>query len=309
MLEQGHAATSQAAEKAQGGFNAGDVIIGHVSNATDHPLIHLPKVFGIDMSVTKHVFMIWLVSITLFVVITAVVRRYVSSGRLVPKGAENALEIVVTFVREGVARPSIGGKWIDTWTPLLLTFFFFILGANAIGLLPIFDVLGLVDHYLIHSPEHSFLKNLIHGSSTATGNYNVTAGLAMVSFFAIIAAGTMAHGFIKHWMNLAPAGHPWPLYILLIPLEFTSMLVRPFALTMRLAANMTGGHIAILAIMSVIFIFAEAYSPALGMTLGVPSVILSSLISALEIIVVIVQAYVFTLLTAVFIGMAIHAHH
>ena len=68
MLEQGHAATSQAAETAQKGFNAGEVIIGHVSNATDHPLIHLPKVFGIDMSVTKHVFMIWLVSVTLFVV-------------------------------------------------------------------------------------------------------------------------------------------------------------------------------------------------------------------------------------------------
>src|SRR4051812_24763818 len=103
MLEQGHDAT-QAAEAAHKGFNAGDVIIGHVSNATDHPLIHLPRVFGIDLSVTKHVFMIWLVAVTLFVVITAIVRRYVASGRLVPKGAENALEIVVTFVREGVAR-------------------------------------------------------------------------------------------------------------------------------------------------------------------------------------------------------------
>jgi F-type H+-transporting ATPase subunit a len=85
--------------------------------------------------------------------------------------------------------------------------------------------------------------------------------------------------------------------------------VRPFALTMRLAANMTGGHIAILAILSFVFIFAQQFGPATGMGVGVFSLILAALISALEIIVVLVQAYVFTLLTAVFIGMAIHAHH
>jgi len=303
---QEHAAT-QAAEAAQKGFNAGEVIIGHVSNGTEHPLIHLPPVFGIDMSVTKHVFMLWLVATVTFVVLTVIVRRFVASKRLVPVGAENGLEIIVEFIRDGVALPNVGRKWLMTWTPLLLTFFFFILGANAIGLLPIFDVLGLLDHYFIHSPEHSFLKNLIHGSSTATGNFNVTAGLAVISFVAIVIAGSKAHGFFKHWANLKP-GHHWANW-LLVPLEFTSMLVRPFALTMRLAANMTGGHIAILAILSFIFIFAEAYSPGLGMVIGVPSTILSTLVSGLEIIVVLVQAYVFTLLTAVFIGMAIHAHH
>jgi F-type H+-transporting ATPase subunit a len=98
---------------------------------------------------------------------------------------------------------------------------------------------------------------------------------------------------------------------LLLPLEIVGMLVRPFALTMRLAANMTGGHIAILAIMSFVFIFAELYSSAVagigvGIVLSLP---LGVGISALEIIVILVQAYVFTLLSAVFIGMAIHAHH
>jgi F-type H+-transporting ATPase subunit a len=87
------------------------------------------------------------------------------------------------------------------------------------------------------------------------------------------------------------------------------MLVRPFALTMRLAANMTGGHIAILAILSFVFIFNQQFGPAAGMGIGVFSLALAALISALEIIVVLVQAYVFTLLSAVFIGMAIHAHH
>src|SRR5262249_20419252 len=152
---------------------------------------------------------------------------------------------------------------------------------------------------------------LIHGGATATGNYNVTAALASITFVAVIIAGTRAHGFVQHWKNLAPGGLPWPIYILLIPIEIMGMFVRPFALTMRLAANMTRGHIAILAILSFVFIFTElAGRAAAGIGVGVVlSVPLAVGISALEIIVVLVQAYVFTLLSAVFIGMAIHAHH
>ena len=111
-------------------------------------------------------------------------------------------------------------------------------------------------------------------------------------------------------MNLVPHGLPKPLYVLLIPLEIIGMFVRPFALTMRLAANMTGGHIAMLAIMSFVFIFAEGIGRGGGVGVGLGfSVPLTVGISGLEIIVVLVQAYVFTLLSAVFIGMAIHAHH
>jgi len=149
-----------------------------------------------------------------------------------------------------------------------------------------------------------------HGGTTATANFNVTAALAMVTFFAIIIAGTKAHGFVKHWKNLVPGGVSPALAIALIPIEILGMLVRPFALTMRLAANMTGGHIAILAILSFVFIFTQMAGSAVGMGVGlVFSVPLAVGISALEIIVVLVQAYVFTVLTAVFIGMAIHAHH
>jgi F-type H+-transporting ATPase subunit a len=293
-------------------FDPGTLIIGHVSNSSpEHPLIHLPPIFGIDMSVSKHVFMLWVVAAVLFIVVTTVVRRFVRQPNPVPRGFTNALESLVTFIRDEVVKPNVGSKWVTTWTPLILTFFLFILTANAIGLVPIFDVIALVDHTLIHSSEHSFLKNLLHGGATATGNYNVTAGLATITFFAIITAGTMAHGFVKHWMNLVPHGMPWPLYILLIPLETMSMLVRPFALTMRLAANMTGGHIALLAILSFVFIFTQmAESAIAGVGTGVLfSVPLATAISGLEIIVVLVQAYVFTLLSAVFIGMAIHAHH
>jgi F-type H+-transporting ATPase subunit a len=299
----------EAAQRAAEGFNAGEVIIEHVSNSSiDHPLIHLPTIFGVNLSVTKHVLMLWLVAAILFVVITAAVRRYLAQDQRVPSKFTAALEFGVEFLRDTVIRPNVGNKWADTWTPLLLTFFVFILGANVIGLIPVFDVLSLLNHTVIHAPEESFFAQVLHGGVTATGNYNVTAALATISFFAIIAAGSMAHGFVKHWANLMP--HQ-PLYIAipLIPIEIMGMFVRPFALTMRLAANMTGGHIAILAILSFVFIFAQM-SAGLGVVIGLGlSLPLAVGISALEIIVVLVQAYVFTLLTAVFIGMAIHAHH
>ena len=112
-------------------------------------------------------------------------------------------------------------------------------------------------------------------------------------------------------MNLVPSGLAWPIYILLIPIEVMGMFVKPFALTMRLAANMTGGHIAILAILSFVFVFTDLFSSAAaGIAVGLAvSMPLATGILALEIIVVLVQAYVFTLLTAVFIGMASNVHH
>jgi F-type H+-transporting ATPase subunit a len=297
---------------ASGAFNAGETIIYHVSNSShEHPLIHLPAIAGIDMSVTKHVFMLWLVATLLFLLVTIAVRRYLKSGRPVPTGFMNGIEAVVLFVRDEIVQPNVGRKWVNTWTPLILTFFFFILSANAIGLIPIFDVIALVDHYALHTAPDSFLKQVVHGGTTATANFNVTAALATITFASIILAGSKAHGFVKHWMNLVPHGLAWPIYILLIPIEILGMFVKPFALTMRLAANMTGGHIAILAILSFVFLFAEKFGQALpGIGVGlVMSVPLAVGISALEIIVVMVQAYVFTLLTAVFIGMAIHVHH
>jgi len=303
-----HAASEGAAE----GFNAGEVIIEHVANSgIDHPLIHFPTVFGVDMSVTKHVLMLWLVALALLVGITWVVRRYLRQDRLIPTGAMGVLEIAVEFVRDTIVLPNVGAKWVMVWTPLILTLFLFILLANLAGIIPVFDVLALANHTLIHAPEEAFFTRLLHGGVTATGNFNVTAALATVTFFAVIIAGSRAHGFVKHWKNMVPTGLPWPIYIILIPIEIMGMFVRPFALTMRLAANMTGGHIAILAILSFVFIFAELFGrAAVGIGVGaLLSVPLAVGISGLELIVILVQAYVFTLLTAVFIGMAIHAHH
>ena len=298
-----------AAEGAQKGFNAGEVIIEHVSNSPiDHPLIHLPKVFGIDLSITKHVLMLWLVAAFLFVVVTTVVRRYLREDRQVPSGLMNVIELVLEFVRDTIVQPNVGAKWTKTYTPLLLTFFLFILLANLIGLVPIFDVLSLINRAVNVSPD-SFMGRVVHGGTTATGNFNVTAALATITFFAIIVAGARAHGFVQHWKNMIPHGLPWPIYIILIPIEIMGMFVRPFALTMRLAANMTGGHIALLAVMSMVFIFNQLAGAAAGMGAGIVGLPVTVGISALEIIVILVQAYVFTLLSAVFIGMAIHAHH
>ena len=303
-------AAGHAAEQLAAPFDAAKTIIEHVSNSPlSEPLIHLPPVFGIDFSVTKHVLMLWLVAATIFVVVTFSVRRYLAQDRQIPSGFMNALEAGVDFIRESIVRPNVGDKWVDTYTPLLVTLFVFILGANAIGLIPIFDVLNLLNHTVLHAPHDSFFSKMLEGGVTSTGNFNVTAALATITFFTIIIAGARAHGFVKHWKNMVPHGLPLPVTLFLIPIEIMGMLVRPFALTMRLAANMTGGHIAILAILSFVFIFNQQFGAAAGMGIGVFSLTLAALISALEIIVVLVQAYVFTLLSAVFIGMAIHAHH
>ena len=304
---QEHAAAAE--HGASEGFNAGETIIHHIANNTEHPVIQLPKIFGIDFSITKHVFMIWLVAFIVAVVLIWIVRRYLKRGP-VPSGAGNALELVVEFARDTIIQPNVGDKWVKTWGPLILTFFAFIFTANLIGLIPIFEVLSVLNRFIFHAGENTAFYRLLHGGTTATSNYNVTAGLALVTFFSIIVAGSKAHGFLQHWKNTVPPGMAWPIYIILIPIEILGMLVKPFALTMRLAANMTGGHIAILAVLSLVFLFTEmANSFWAGLGAAPVSVILAVGISMLELIVVLVQAYVFTLLSAVFIGMVIHVHH
>ena len=292
----------------------GDNIIHHVSNSDiEHPILHLPHLYNIDMSVTKHVLMLWIVafSVGLFVIIT--VQKFVKQNKLIPSGLMNFIEIIVTFVRDTIVKPNVGSKWVNNWAPLILTFLFFIFFANAIGMIPIFDLLGVINRFILHVPysdNHNFINGLLHGGPTATGNFNVTAALAFITFSSIIIAGVRAHGFVQHWKNLVPHGLPAFVYVILIPIEIIGMFVKPFALTMRLAANMTGGHIALLAILSFMAIFADMFHSVLaGIGVAIISVPMAAAISGLEIIVVIVQAYVFTLLSAVFIGMAINVHH
>ena len=156
------------------------------------------------------------------------------------------------------------------------------------------------------------------GGSTATGNFGVTLGLATITFFAIIIAGVKKHGFIGHWKNMVPSGVPAPVLIILIPIEIIGMFVKPFALIMRLGANMTAGHIGMVAIFALPIILGNGiagisdpsvFNYPIGFLAGFIAVLLNTAIYGLEIIVSLVQAYVFTLLSCVFIGMAIHADH
>ena len=265
---------------AQGpGESIGSVIMHHISNS--EPLVPF-TLFGMDMSITKHVIMLWVTGLLVTTAFLLGTRRYRREAHPVPTGFSNGLELIVDFVHNKIAVPNMGRQHARTWSPLLLAFFTLILTANLVGIVPFFD--------------------LIPGGGTATGNPVVTASLAIITFLAIIVAGSMEHGIVGHWKNLTPPGLPWPVLIILVPIELLSMLVRPFALTMRLAANMTAGHIAMLAILAPIFIMANPW-------VGIVSVALNVGINFLELIISLVQAYVFTLLTAVFIGAAIHPAH
>ena len=266
-----------------GGENLGDLIIHHVSNGP--PLAHL-RIGPVDMSISKHVVILWFSAALVLVLLTWFASHLKRSPDGVPSGKlANIVDFFIDYIHREMVVPMIGPEHAASWTPLIAAFFFFILTCNLIGLTPIFDLIPGLE-----------------GGSTPTGNFNVTAGLAIVTFSAIILAGSLVHGFIGHWKNLVPHGLPVFALPILIPIEILSMFVKPFALTMRLAANMTAGHIAILAIFSIIFLFKSVL-------VGLFAVPLVLGLMLLEIIVGFIQAYVFTLLSTVFIGMAVKAHH
>ena len=185
-----------AAEQAAEGFNAGEVIIEHVSNSSiDHPLIHLPTIFGIDFSVTKHVLMLWLVAAVLLVVITAAVRRYLGQDRQVPSRLHDRARIRrrvhPRFDRAAERRREVGAD-LDAAPADALPVH---PGANVLGLIP--DLRRRCRSSTTRSctlPEESFFARVLHGGVTATGNFNVTAALATITFFLIIIAGSARTG-------------------------------------------------------------------------------------------------------------------
>ena len=264
------------------GESLGSIILHHVTNDLNYKFLEL-HLFGYDISITKHVIMLWIAAaITVGLAIYGT-RRYRKNENAQPKGLSHLYEILIDFIRNDIVIPNIGKSHCQFWAPLITTYFIFILTCNFLGLIPLFDLIP-------------------GGSSTVTGNFNATAGLATITFFAIIIAGTMQHGFLGYWKSMIPGSVPGPVLLILIPIEILGMFVRPFALTMRLGANMTAGHIGMLAIFSLPIILAAA-------PVGIASILLNTGIYFLEMIVSFVQAYVFTLLSSVFIGMAIHAEH
>ncbi len=268
--------------------NPGEVIIHHVA---DHGYGEWP------LYLSKASVMMIVAALLVIFGIWRATRGYGANGVPKTRWAQMLDPFVEHFYRD-VAIRFAGEKWAKKVAPLLLSFFFFILVCNLVGLLPFAE--GLTLAFKVAGAD---APGIAHGAATATGNFNVTMALAGVTFFAIIIFGIMSQGFIGHFAHLAPKGPPFVVrWFLLLPIETLSMFVKPFALTMRLAANMTAGHMGLLALMSMIFHMKSVL-------VGLPVAALALAITLLEIIVCFVQAYVFALLSGVFIGMALHPHH
>jgi len=280
---------------------SGDLIRHHVTNAPiseDSIFYPVADFFhSISIPFNKHVLMLWIAAAVTLIISLWATRRYRKDKTAQPKGIAHIYEMLLEFIKQDIILPNIGEKHAKQWTPLAASFFIFILMCNFIGLIPFFEKVGG------------------GGGATATGNFGVTLGLATITFFAIIIAGTLKHGFIGHWKNMIPHGVPGPVLIILIPIEIIGMFVKPMALTLRLGANMTAGHIGMLAIFGLPYLIGSPAVPSEGLLpqpswgFAIIAVGLNVGIFFLEIIVSLVQAYVFTLLSSVFIGMAIHAEH
>lgn len=276
------------------GQSPGEIIIHHVSDELFTPV----EIFGFEVFLSKAVFLMLLAAVLVFIGVRLAVRGYDANGVPRSRWSQMVDPFVEHFYRD-VAERFSGKEWAPRVAPLLLNFFFFILTLNLLGLVPISDSIGLASTLM--GAEHE--PAIVHGAATATGNFNVTGALAIITFLAIQVFGIMNNGVGGHFVQLAPKGQPFPVrWFLLLPIETLSMFVKPFALTMRLAANMTAGHMGILALLGLIFILKNA-------VVGLPVVLLALGILLLEIIVSFVQAYVFALLSGVFIGMALHPHH
>ena len=268
-------------------FNPGQSIIDHILDADSFEIMHgvgfdlphLPTVAGVDLTITKHVAMMWIAGLVIAFLVWRAVRRIKDP---VPSGLRNAFEVIIVFIRDDVARKSIGPS-ADRFVPYLLSTFFFILTCNLLGLVP--------------------------GMATATGNISVTAALALIAFVVIQFSGLREYGVIRHFKNLVPHGLPLWLVPLMFALELLSTFIKPFALCVRLFANMMAGHVVILAFVMLIFIFGDLFSPTAAWLASPVSVGFALFVHFLELLVATVQAYIFTMLTATFIGMSAHPAH
>lgn len=233
----------------------------------------------IDISITKNVFAIFISIILLCLIFISVGRAYRRNPGTAPRGLQSFMEPLILFVRDEVAKPSIGPHY-EKFLPFLLTVFFFIFINNLMGLIPIFP-----------------------GGANVTGNIAVTMVLAIFVFII-----TQVNGNKYYWKHIFLPDVPGWLLPLMIPIELMGVFLKPFILMLRLFANITAGHIIVLAFFSLIFIFGEM-NPAGGFGVSIVSVAFSLFMNCLELLVAFIQAYVFTFLAALYFGMATEKHH
>lgn len=226
----------------------------------------------LDISITKNVASL-IISVTiLLIVFIGVANSYKKRVGKAPKGMQSLLEPIILFVRDDIAKPQLGHKY-QGFMPYLLTIFFFVWLNNLLGLVPFFP-----------------------GGANVTGNIAVTMMLALCTFIL-----TTVNGNKNYWGHVFTPHVPWWLYPLMIPVEIVGLIVKPVALMIRLFANITAGHILILSLISLIFILKSVFVAGIA----VPFVLF---ISVIELLVGFIQAFIFTILSALFIGMAVEEH-
>jgi len=293
-----------AADVAAGESQPYDIITPHITDAPHMEVpywkppfykeVHLPQwepihIGGltIDLSPTKHVVMMIVAAIllTLMLVMAAAAhaRHTHAVGR--PKGFAAGIEAMVLYLRNEVILPNVGHHG-DAFVPFVLTLFFFILFANLLGLVPY--------------------------GSTATGNISVTATLAIITFVVVEIAGMRAQGVhylntIFYWNKDLPLYMRVPMFVIMTPVEIIGKFTKPFALAIRLFANMTAGHIVVLALIGLFFGFAG--SGGMGLITAAAPLAMAVAIMLLELFVAFLQAFIFSLLASVFIGQIREAHH
>ncbi|MFM6976852.1 MAG: F0F1 ATP synthase subunit A [Sphingobacteriaceae bacterium] len=225
-----------------------------------------------DISITKNVVSLFLSVFFLLLIFGSVAKSYKKREGKAPKGLQSLLEPIILFVRDDIARPQLGHKYAG-FMPYLLTVFFFVWINNLMGLIPFFP-----------------------GGANLTGNIAVTMMLALCTFIL-----TTVNGNKNYWGHVFTPHVPWWLYPLMIPVEIIGLFTKPIALMIRLFANITAGHILILSLISLIFILKSVFVAGIA----VPFVLF---ISVIELVVGFIQAFIFTILSALFIGMAVEEH-
>ena len=238
----------------------------------------------LDLSITKVPAAIMIIVVILIVIVMIAKKGYKVRENQAPKGLQSLVELLVVFVRDDIVRPMIGEKHYEKYLPYMLTLFFFIFFSNCMGLIPFFPA-----------------------GANVTGNIAITATLALITFFI-----TNISGNKHYWIDIfnTPGVPAWLKIFPLMPIvELVGVFTKPIVLMIRLFANMTAGHIVILGFVVLIFIFSNTISMGVGAGVSVISVVFSVFISVLECLVAYIQAFVFTMLSSLYIGMAVQDPH
>lgn len=261
--------TNQVAAAADKSAAVQSFIMHHVTDSREWtvlPWVHVT----LPAYLSLHSLMVILSAVVLVVTLGLACRKVPT----VPSRLVLLVELFARYIRDELAVPFLGERDGRKLTPLFCSFFVFIVFMNLVGLIPCF--------------------------ATATGNLSVTAGLASTTFVFMIGGAIYRNGVIGFLKGFAPSGVPWPLLILLVPIEVVSMFIKSIALAIRLFANMLAGHMVIFSLLGLVVVFGIYGVPAIGMALGV---------YFLEVFVSVLQAYIFTLLSALFIGQSMHPAH